>query len=371
MADFDRDISGQQDAIDILKITQDAYPWRGELTVLQDRHDYPVMNRWFGQDKMVVMGGPSVSKDIMIDENGSAEWVVPYQRTEPNVVDVMAKIIMPWRNVQAYYAIEVSEVLRNRGNSQKLVDILKVRRASAALSLAEQFEKKAWLAPTSTSDNLHPAGIPYWIVPITAAQVAAHLAASESYGAHQGANPTGFSDCAGLDASTDKYHLWRNWNDIWDGDVSNVTEADVQRIVRMHRHLQFRVPMNATDWASDTYSNYRAYCSEDRLDAFERKARSNNDSLGADLGKFSGAVVVKGTPIEWAEELDSRTDDPFYMINHKKFRPIVQEGMFLKESDPLVDVSQHKVTVTYVDCELNFFCENRRSGGGVITTDPT
>lgn len=360
---LDAPVDSQSD-VDVLKVTLKAYPRAGMLTVVQDRHHFPIMNRVFAKDRMIIRAGKSISERIMIDENGSAKMVQPYEIHESNVVNVMAVMEMPWRHGQADWTLEKGEVLRNQDGSMtkgmvaQLVDLMKPRRASSDLSLANMMEDLGWKAPTSSTDVVNPWGIFYLLVPITAAQVAA----GES--GHIGRNPVGFSSTANIDASQEKYRLWRSYADVWDNNDPTITDDDVRKLVRMHRRLRFQVPMNARDWAADAFADFQGYLSESRLESMEERARANNESLGADLGKFSGQTVIKGTPLNWSEEIDDIASDPLALINHNHLHAFVLEGDNFTESVEGGGIAQHRVTVAFTDVSFNFGTFNRRLLGG-------
>lgn len=354
-----------QTLLDLLKISRKAYPWKGQLDVLQDLHEYPVMNQWFAKNKVQFQAGTAITHNVMIDDNGTFTMTQPYKKDTTSVKDVMAKMEIPWRLSNAYYIIEYTEINRNR-KPEQLVSILKERRAACELSIADGLESKAWLAPATTTDAEEPYGIPYHFPPITSAQVAA-----SSGGDHIGQNPlaedgNAFDDWCGIDTSTSEYARVRSYCDVWTNSSGQITEQDVQRIVKMHRHLRFRVPIIATQWQAEAFTNFQGYCGEDLLDAMDIKARANNDSLGADLGRYAGSVVVKGTPVSWVEKLDAETTYPFFFINHKHFFPFVMKGDYFREFGPYQHPDYHRVTRTDVDLQFNFGVRNRRLAGGRI-----
>jgi len=355
---YDRSIDTSE-SLDLLRITQEDYPWKGELTVLTERHKFPVMNQWFQKHRVIQKSGDSIAEIVIIDENGSAQFVEPYEEQTLDVPDVTAKIMLPWRRLRAHYSFEDTEIAMNRDPS-RLMDLLDARRAPAELSMANKLEDRAWEAPTSTSDKKNPHGIPYWFVPITSAQVAAATRG------HQGANASGFSDVAGIDASATANALWRSYNDVWTNGDKEMTEDDVQKVVRMLRHLQFDVPVIATDWTEGKYANFTLNTTEDMLDNIEIKARENNDSLGADLSKYSGRVMFKGTVVQWNEDLDDETTNPLVAINHDYFCPVVMEGNYFREIKAMNDRKQPQVFTSYIFLMFNFILKNRRMGGGRI-----
>ncbi len=345
---------------DLLKTTLENHPWDGKFETLQKYHDYPICNLWFQQDRVVFDGGTSIVRNVQLAENGSAKFTRPYEPASPTVADVQGRLRAQWVQATADYSISRQEVLRNRGKS-RLIDLLAARRESALADLANLLEEYAWLAPASGGDDLHPMGIPYWLTPITAAQQAAG-----TYG-HQGANPAGFSDCGGIDASDADNARWRSYNDAWHSTDGTVAAEDVVRVTRMLRRLHFRSPLFIHDADSDPYRHVRLYANETILEGLEALARESNDQLGPDLGRFAGATVIKNIPVLWAEQLDTDVTNPLYAINHAYFSPFVMDGDFFRETGPMNSRDQHDVFTTFVDLQFNFLCTNRQRAGGVIS----
>jgi len=202
-------------------------------------------------------------------------------------------------------------------------------------------------------------GIPYWFVPITGAQVTA-----ATYG-HQGVHATGFSDCAGISAST--YTRWKSYNDVWDTTDGTITDTSITKVTRMLRRLHFESPMFVTDVDKGSYRDLRLYGTETTIEALEDRARKNNDNLGNDVGRFANATVIKNIPVIWAEELGANTSYPLYAVNHEYFYPFVMEGDNFRETGPMNSRELHDVFTTHVDLQFNFVCVNRQRGGGVIS----
>jgi len=346
--------------LDLLKTTQKNLPWDGSFEVLLKHQTYEVINRWFAVDRVEYEGGTSVQRNVQIGESGNAEFVRLYQPTDPNVSDVQAQIDVPWRQVQTHYSIDRRELLRNRG-AAGYIKLVKSRRVDAMMDLANLLEERAWQAPPSAADDLYPCGIPYWVVPITGAQVTAGT------NGLQGANPSGFSDCGGIDASDDTYSRWRSYNDVWDAADGSISDDDVLKLHTMFRRLRFVSPITVSDVDQPAFRNLRCYANDTTLGSLEGYARDHHDNLGADVGRFAGATVFKNVPIIYVDYLDADTSNPFYMINHSYFRPFVLGGDYFRETGPMNDRRQHDVFSTFVDLSFNFICTNRQRAGGVIS----
>ena len=358
--------------IDLLKTALPNLPMDGKFELLQKYNTYPVCNQWFKQDKATFDSGTSIVRNVQLTENGSAKLTRPYAPSSPAVVDVQARLRANWTQATADFSISRQETMRNR-NTERIVDLLKTRRAAAYADLCNLLEEYAWAAPSSTGDDLTPLGIPYWLVPATIAQQTAGT------GAHQGGNPSGFSDCGGIDASATKNARWRNYNDTWADASGDITDDEVTKITKMLRRLQWEVPVFVTDANQPQYSRTRLYSCETTLQALETRARAQNDNLGFDVGRYAGSTFVKNIPIAWAQLLDDATvqgdtvlgTNPFVAINHDYFQPFVMEGDFFRETGPMNDRNQHDVFTTFVDLQFNYICTNRQKAGGIISRKVT
>lgn len=369
-----------QDIIDFLKLTREHYPpAQSSFEVLSARHRFNALNRWFQQDKVEMSSGSVYRETVYLNRSGSlqAAYVNPWEPVDPWVRDNTAVVQIPLRKMTSHWTMEWNEHIRNR-EPDAVGNLDNKRRLDMQADVAELIEQRAFKRPDSSSDQVNPYGIPYYIVPITAEQ-----AASDTQD-HQGANPT-YEDgndigaCAGIDASNSDYDLYQNYNARWPNDdpINDFNDDCVQRIIRMHRHLRFEVPMNADNWREGRYADQNGYVTEELLDAMEQKARVNNDSLQADLGKFSGQVVVKGVPLIWCEPFDDWTNSDgdsaqtFMLVNHAYFKPIVFEGDYFRTSDPMNDVRTPDIYTTYEFLTHNYYCVNRRLAGGRIDVEPT
>jgi hypothetical protein len=381
---FDRALESQ-DIIDLLKVTRNLFPdkYKNTVQVITQRHHWPVLNQWFRDDRMDIQSGTMVENVVSFDNDGTARVraVRPFQRIQPGVSDVTAKMTIPLRSITGDWSIEHHEVLANREPS-RLVKLDAMRKAEMQASIANFLEQRGWKCPTDTSDDLNPYGIPYYLPKISTTDAAD---ATKEAGGHNGQTIT-FDDgatttttCIGIDASQEKYKLWRSWCGRWANDdiLNKFDDDDINRIVSMHMDLRFEVPSNATDWMQGQYDNYRAYTSKKLLLAFEARARQNNDSLGADLGRFSGQTVIKGTPVQWVEEIDTWVNSdssPAYtlvLINHDYWKVLILDGDNFRESGPIRNgVEAHDVYTSFTDLTYQFAPFNRQRCGGRLDVEP-
>lgn len=352
--------------IDLTRTTLENLP-NLEFEVALNYQNYPVCNQWFQKDKMQIESGTSIKRNIILDTSGNARHVRLYQKTPINVTDVQHQLEAPWLQVQTHYSIERREALRNRAPA-RFVDLLESRRVDATLDLADLLEVKAFGVPTDTSDDLNPYGIQYWMSYL--GDGVSSAGGFDAYTVRFGDGSTTSTTKGGINGSSES--KWRNYAATY----SAVNGTFVKRMRRAFHACMFQSPVTVKDLKTGPSSKYRIYMGLDTLTEYEDLVTSANDNLGRDLDPFHGNTTFRRVPIIYTPVLDditvtggsatSNTPNPVYGINHDKFYPIVQEGDWMRESEPMKDVEQHNVITTFVDCSYNFFCKNVREAGFVM-----
>jgi hypothetical protein len=327
--------------LDLAKATQKELGRSRFQQIAQNLRDYEVMGRWLKKDKMVIDSGMGIQRTLMNKLSRAGKMVGLHEADAVNIADVLAQIEVPWRRYTTNYSWERRELLQN-GGAAKIVDIMKVRKMDMTISTAEDMEEYAWSAPASSTDKLTAWGIPYWIV-------------KNGTQGFNGGNPTGFSDCAGIDASTDT--KWRNYTDVY----TTVNQADL--ITKMRRaalKIAFKSPVQVEDFTQGTGDKMRVYLNDETLLTMEGLLREQNDNLGGDVASFGGTLTFKRHPIIGTEILNTDTSNPIYMINHGTFYPVVLKGDYLRETEPKVAANQHNTFVVHCDLSYNFLNVDRR-----------
>ncbi len=343
------------DLLDLTRTTLQNLPDL-EFEVALDFQEYPVCNFWFQKDKTQLESGTSIERNIILDTSGNARFVRLYQKTPINVSDVQQKITAPWVQVQTHWSIERRESLRNRAPS-RYIRLIQSRRVDSTVDLADLLERKAWDTPTSSADDLNPRGLPYWLSKRNSSDDGQGFDASLV----RFSGGTTSNDKAGIDGSLAANAKWRNYAFTY----TSINAEFVKRMRRAFHATRFRSPLLAKDLEKGPMSKYRIYMGLDEITEYEDLATKQNDNLGRDLDPFHNATTFKRVPIVYTPQLDPDTDDPVYGICHDKFFPMVLEGDWMRESEPMMDVEQHNVMTTFIDSSFQFFCLNVREGGWV------
>lgn len=344
------------DLLDLTKTTLQNLPDM-EFEVALTYQEYPVMNQWFQGDKVQIESGTQIERNIILDTSGNAKHVRLYQKTPINVSDVQQKITAPWVQIQTHWSIERREALRNRAPA-RYIELIRSRRVDATLDKANLLEQRAWQTPQSSSDDLNPRGIPYWV---TKAQTSVDSQGFIGYTVRYGGGTTSTTK-GGIDGSLSANTKWRNYAATY----SAINADFVKKLRRAFISTNFKSPMSVKDLEKGPKSKFRLYMGLDELSELEDLTTKANENIGSDLDKFAGNIMFRGIPIIYTPVLDDDADNPCYGINHAKFFPIVLEGDWMREGDPMFDVEQHNVMTTFIDGSYQFFCNNVREGGFVL-----
>lgn len=352
------------DLLDLTLTTLENLP-KLEFEVALAYQEYPVCNQWFQREKVQIESGTAIKRNIILDTSGNARHVRLYQRTPINVADVHHAITAPWVQVQTHWSIERREMLRNRAPA-RFINLLEGRRVDATVDLADLLEEKAWSTPSSAADDLNPRGVPYWISHRQAAVVAGTDNGGFSAYTVWYSGGTSTTTKGGIDGNLAGNTKWKNWASVY-----TAINADfVKRLRRAFHACNFRSPIVAKDMKQGPAARFKLYMGLDELVEYEDLVTSANDNLGRDLDPFHGVTTFRRVPIQYTPQLDtfaigdSATDtSPVYGINHQHFFPFVQDGDWMREEEPMVDVELHNVLTSFLDGSYQYFSKNVRAGG--------
>lgn len=348
------------DLIDLQKTTLQNLP-KQEFEVALKQQEYHVINKWFQKDKMQLDSGTSIERNIILDPQGNAQHVRLFQKLTSNVPENQKKVTAPWVQVTASYAMERREVLRNR-KPAAYISLLKSRRVTSAVSLADLLEDRAFRTPDSSTDDLNPRGIPYHLTKVDAGveSVGDFIGKTVRYG--DGSTTTVKS---GIDGATNPN--WRNYAFTY----TAINKELVKRMSRAFYATQFKSPVLAKDLKDGPLSNYRIYVPLAVLVDLESLAADQNENLGPDLLPFHGATSFKRIPLLHTPQLNSDVDQPIYAANHDKFYPYVMEDDWMREDEPMNDVEQPDTFTTRMSGSYQYFCVNERLAGFVGSLVPS
>lgn len=303
-----------------------------------DLQEFVAVPNLLKKNRVTIQSGHSIQFDIITDQNNSARAVGLYNTDNVNVPNVLTQGSIPWRHTLADYAFDHHEITMNEG-SRQIVSLMKARRHTAMVSMAEFMERRFWRVPDST-DSLNPYGVPYWIV----------KNAAEGF---TGTVPSGYTAVAGV--STTDVPRWKNYA----APYTAVSKDDlIAKWWKAATKTRFKPPVASPTFnTGDQYGYYTVY---DVYAALKQILESQNDDLGSDLDSQDGEPTFRRVPVTWVPVLDEDTTNPVYGINWGEFKTAIQNKWWMKETVLERVPGQHNVTAVYIDSSFNWLCRNRR-----------
>jgi hypothetical protein len=358
-------------AIDLGKATLEQFN-QDKLEVAFKHQTYEVLNQWFAKDKVQLDGGDRVTRYISLRDTGNAQHIRMYDTDTPNIANVDEVIKVEWTHAQVSFSYSVKELAMNAGNRCRIYSLLKQRRTNAFREFADLLEEAAWQTPASSSDDLKPFGIPAWLVMPDETNDADPAGAVGSFEGFQG---NYWADSASLfnpgNVSAVDNARWANY---YEDHENKLDSSLLKRLRRSFRKTKFQSPMFAKQTLDPNsgFSNFRLYTNSAVLDELEEIALHSDDRVGADLGKYAGSTIFKGIPFMYVDVLDTAKQyvygsQPIFGVNHSHFYPVCLSGENFRVNDPMSKVGQHNVLTVYVDLSYAYICDNRRTGGFLIS----
>ena len=356
------------DLADFLASTLSDYP-KNVFEVGWDNQSYEAC-RIFQKERMVIDGGTDIKRKVQLDASGAAHYRRYYDVDNPTVVDTMKTITVPWKRLSTDYSWDDLELLQNIKNSAKgYLKIMTEKRTAALHSLANLIEEKFWLTPTNSDiDDLFPYGVPYYINMLNADASAAGFS-GQTIRYQDGTTGT---NCAGIDAANEE--KWRNYAFTY----SAIDNALLKSLRVAFINTNFKAPLFINDPAAIQRGAKRFYTDfdntaalQDLVDAKDDNHRSK-DVLGNIRMDDGGLVFINRHPVVPIAQLNSVTDivtsdttSPIYFVDFSQFTPVVHDGYWMEESEPMVDRGQHTTFTIFIDGAHNILCKNKRTVGFV------
>ncbi len=315
--------------------------------------EYHALGKLIDQYKVQYQSGTAIQWNIMLNQSGAAKNVGLFESDNVNISDVMTTASIPWRHCTTNYAFERREVQFN-ATPARIVELVKIRRADAMISLAELMEKNFWQAPATTSDTAHPYGLAYQIV---RGQPNDEGFTGKRPFAQDG---TQFADHSGLDPDLSANAQWRNYF----ADYETVSKTDLVRKWRKASVFTNFKPVPQVAVADyNTGNNYAYYTNYNVIGRLEEALEAQNDNLGNDIASKDGQLVFRQVPVMWVPHLETDTtngEDPIYGVNWGTIKPVFLSGEYMREEGPTQVPGQHTTFQVFVDSTLNFKCTDRR-----------
>jgi len=344
------------------------YP-KQELTVTWDDHNFEAA-RIFNQESIKKQGGTTITGKAVLSPTGNARYVGYYEVDELSQGETIHEYTMPWARVTTNWSWDEFEILQNKSNPEGFIDLAKVKEMQAMWELAQLFELALWQAPTSSSDDKYPRGVPYYIRMLTKdTTTAGFVGKTIRY-----RNASTGTDCSGIDANV--YSQWANWGDLY----TAVNNDLITKLRKAMLYSGFKAPLGANQFEVRKAAKKRIYTGfTNKVDMFDYL--DAKDDLHQTKESFGRMVVTEGTDmlingldVMSIDSLEGATDpetgsttDPWYCIDFAHFMPVVYSGYWMNVKGPVHGgTKQHTVFTMFKDGAHNVLCDNPRQAGFVI-----
>ncbi len=355
------------DLADLIATTINDLPEQ-YFEVMWDNQDYEFC-RIYQNDRMVIDGGNQIERKVMLDDSGHARYRRAYDVDNPTVEDVMNTIKVNWCRLSTDYSWDDFEILQNKNSAKGFVNLMKVRRTDGLWSLADLIEDRAWKTPATSTDDLYPYGVPYYLnLMNTGTSTDGFVGQTIVY---QDGN-TG-TTCANLDASANS--KWRNYAALY----TEIDNAMIKKFRIAAMKTRFRSPIFVNDPGQKRTAQKRVYTDFDNTADLMDLADAKDDNhrgkevLGGLTVDDGGLVYLNRMPVIPVPQLEgftqpgsSTTVSPIFCVDYKYFIPYIHDGYWMKESEPMWDRGQHTTFTVYLDGAHQNLCTNRRRVGFVL-----
>jgi len=348
---------------DLIATTLNDLP-RQEFEVMWDNQDYEFC-RIYQNERMQIDGGDQIERKVMLDHTGNARYRYLYDTDQPAVGEVVHTIKVPWTQIGTHYSWDKFEILRNRNRAKGFIDLMKTRRIDGLWSLAELIEERAWKTPVSATDELYPNGVPYYLnIKDKDGNVntgAGFVGATIDY-----QNGTTGTVCSGIDAAAES--KWRNYAAVY----SQIDNAFLKAFRLAFMKTRFKAPLFITDPADKRTAAKRIYADFDTVAELQMLADARDDKVTGKevLGNIrvdeGGLVYINRLPVVPIPQLEGAANTPIYTVDFSKFIPVVHDGYWMEEGEPMTDRGQHTTFTVFLDGAHNNLCLNRRKAGFVM-----
>jgi hypothetical protein len=340
--------------LDLLSSAYEDFKPKQITSIAANLQEYEVMPRLMKKEVTTYSGPHGASWKVYTGLNEVYRREALHPRRDYAGADKMTDANAPWVYANTYSSYERREFKMNMGK-KRIFNLIEVGEYNALLSAAEGLENDFWNIPASTSDDLKPYGVFYWLT----------YSASSGF---NGGNHSNFSSGKGGISST-TYTNWKNRTEQY----SAITSGDAcLKIRNCLSDCKWKAPVNKAQFRGSSGDRRRLYGAASTVRSFENAAMAQNDRLGGDLGAMDGITTIRKVPFVEARQLDSLTTSaPILGINWDDFGFAVPEGGSTYRHDPRFLSDQPNTCVTDIDFQYQIVAFNLRTHFLIAKSDPT
>ena len=333
--------------------------WTDLSTDLQEFVFYAMVNDSGKVDKE---GGPTFGWNCSGTFNDNFESFLPFQTDKPSGKDTMFRATRGYWHGRSNYPMDEDVVAMYESAPDKIFDMVLQGDSQAKMALANGVETRFLYLPSTNANSPEQfCGIPYWIAYGTGTNV------DSTTGGFWGANPTGFNDCAGIDATgAGGRTRWCNYCDTY---VAISKDDLVTRLRRGAYKTHFTSPLvpKPADYSKPkTRFYYAPFTICDGLAIFSEQ---QNDNLGKELAPYN-SVTINGNAFIPVPSMDPEQSPPYAIgttgpilgIDWSEFRIATfrDPANVVTREQPVRMGDAHSVWVNWYKISAQLKCTNRR-----------
>ena len=353
------------DLADMIAITLNDLP-KQEFEVGWDSQDYEAC-RIYQNERMVFDGGNQIERKIVLDNSGNARYRRAYDTDSPAVGEVVHTIKAPWTRIGTNYSWDDFELLQNKNNAKGFISLMKVRRVDGLWALAEEIEDRFWKTPETSTDDLYPYGVPYYLSYYTDTSGTLNTSGGAFNGKAVKFQDGNYSySRANINSNTEP--KWRNYCAVY----TAVDNALLKALRLAFMYTRFKAPTFINDPQNKRAAAKRFYTDFDTvaqlMDLADQKddRHTGKDVLSNLRIDDTGLCMINRLPVVPIPALNGASYTPIYCVDFMKFIPYVHDGYWMKEGEPMTDRGQHTTFTVYLDGAHNNLCLNLRTAGFVL-----
>ena len=335
---------------DFVALTTNSFKRQKWVDLSLDKQHYIFAQKFLsGKTRTPYSGGGQLEFKVQTSNTGTAKFSELYSVDATKVSDLVATGKVPFTKSTVNWSYDVDED-SFQSDRETIIREIDIRKKSAFNDWFELMEEALWTAPSSSTQSPRiPFGIPFWI----------QKSSTTPGGGFTGGDPSGFSSGAANIAVAD-VPRWKNWSFNYTSAGSRDDLVAKLRKAIAHCYFQSPKPFNELAGGKAT-QDHVFYTTYSVVADLEKLLESRNDNLGADLMKYAGSVVIKGSPVVWTPFLDSNdSSNPIYGVNHRTLKWHFKKGRDQVWHPPQQAARQHTVMENHMDSWGNFICLNRR-----------
>lgn len=332
---------------------------------------YKYASRMFDPAGHNVMSTSQCKWKVKVDTNDNFQVVGLYHRDSSSRVNVLSEGELKWGLTTNNYHYDVDEEIFRTGGRQIYDYIASLERDLMTSFYTGMEDIVMGPGPsTATQSPFPPVSLLWWIT--STSDSVTENNATEGF---TGDAPVGWADVGGINPAT--YAQWMSRAFPY----TKVERDDfIEKTINSMDLCEFEPPVERPDIVTQGRPNWELLTTHSRLAEGRRLLQLGNDNIRDDLAAHSGAVYIRGVPMNWvpawtnSASANARTDGVILGVNWDTFKCFYAAGRRMRKRKAFQHPLMSNVRVRCMDDSVQLVCFNRRAnfrGYSTITVTET